>query len=351
MKPITPPLVSVVIPTYNHKDFVLSTLDSVFAQTFSDYEVIVVNDGSPDDTAELLRPLAQSGRIRYVEQANAGQAHARNRGIALARGTFIALLDDDDLWPSDKLEWQVGALRVHSEAAVVYGRPETINAAGEPVTALDGHGEPLWLLSPGPGGDVWERFVERNRIISPGQCLIRRGALLAVVSGGTADAPFDAMLGGCDDWDLWLRLAENHPFLSVDRVALRYRMHSSNASRDLLHMRRSTLALYDKHVRRHRNDPARRSVVARTRFSLRWNGAEYWLGQALAHGRAGDRRAALRAAGTGIGLCPAYLASRSFRRLMRTRPAPLVSSPGSGELSGDGVAAGSLKIARHAGPL
>src|SRR5260370_24652309 len=103
--------VSVVIPAYRHRDFVLATLDSVFSQAFTDYEVIVINDGSSDDTTELLRPLAASGHIRYFEQANAGQATSRNRGIHAARGEFIALLDDDDLWPPDKLEWQVEALR------------------------------------------------------------------------------------------------------------------------------------------------------------------------------------------------------------------------------------------------
>src|ERR1700719_2929443 len=104
------PAVSVIIPTYNHRDFVLDAIESVFAQTFTDYEVIVVNDGSPDDTASVLAPLASAGRIRYLEQANAGQGAARNRGIAQARGEFIALLDDDDRWPADKLEWQVGEL-------------------------------------------------------------------------------------------------------------------------------------------------------------------------------------------------------------------------------------------------
>ena len=115
------PCVSVIIPTYKHQDFVLATLDSVFAQTFTDYEVIVINDGSPDDTAEVLLPLAEAGRIRYIEQKNTGQSIARNRGIAEAQGEFIALLDDDDLWPPDKLEWQVEALRRQPDVALIAG--------------------------------------------------------------------------------------------------------------------------------------------------------------------------------------------------------------------------------------
>ncbi|MGA8478958.1 MAG: glycosyltransferase family A protein [Chthoniobacterales bacterium] len=93
------PSVAVVIPTYNRSSYILETLRSVFAQTFTDYEVIVINDGSPDDTAKLLEPLVKTRRIRYFEQKNAGQASARNKGIQEAKGKFIAFFDDDDIWP------------------------------------------------------------------------------------------------------------------------------------------------------------------------------------------------------------------------------------------------------------
>src|SRR5690606_32958391 len=106
--PMSAPAVSVVIPCYNHRDTVAAAVESALAQTFADREIIVINDGSPDDTADVLAPYRD--RIRYIEQVNAGQAAARNRGIELARGRYIALLDDDDIWPADKLEWQVAAL-------------------------------------------------------------------------------------------------------------------------------------------------------------------------------------------------------------------------------------------------
>ncbi len=232
-----PPTVSVVIPTYRHADFVLLTLDSVFAQTWTDYEVIVVNDGSPDDTAARLQPLVQSGRVRYIEQTNAGQGAARNRGLAEARGEFVALLDDDDLWPPDKLAWQVDALRQNPDAAVVYGLPVPIDAQGQPLPAPD-----VPWLSRTPTGDVYEALMEENPLVSPGLCLIRREALLAL-----GPNPFDPRIqGGCDDWDLWLRLARRSPFLFVDRPALFYRLHAGNASRDSLAMCRSSLALRRK---------------------------------------------------------------------------------------------------------
>ncbi|MBC8135448.1 MAG: glycosyltransferase [Fibrella sp.] len=242
------PCVSVIIPTYKHRDLVLTTLDSVWSQTFTQYEVIVVNDGSPDDTEAVLKPLIESGRIRYVVQANGGQASARNRGIAEAKGEFIALLDDDDLWLPDKLEWQVQAFRSHPEAAAVYGRAEAIDELGKDTVPIGEDGKPLTLPWETPTGWVYEAFLRQNWILSPGQCLIRRTALDALGES----TPFDAApeLRGCDDWDLWCRLAEAHTFLFQDRVALRYRFHSANASRDIFQMHRSTLFMCNKHLNR-----------------------------------------------------------------------------------------------------
>ena len=97
------PRVSIVIPTYQHCDFILRTLSSVFEQSLGDYEIIVVNDGSKDDTATVLAPLVDAGRITYIEQENRGQSHARNVGLSRARGEYIAFLDDDDIWPPEKL--------------------------------------------------------------------------------------------------------------------------------------------------------------------------------------------------------------------------------------------------------
>jgi glycosyltransferase involved in cell wall biosynthesis len=235
--------VSVVIPAYRHRDYVLLTLESVFAQTFTDYEVIVVNDGSPDDTADLLRPLAQAGRIRYIEQTNRGQGAARNRGIAEARGEFIALLDDDDLWPPDKLAWQVEALRRHPQVAVVYGKPVCIDASGAVITFEDQERRPLWRLSRAPSGNIYEQIMEESCIVSPGLCLVRRSALATL-----GEAPFDPhpSIKGCDDWDLWLRLSRRWRFLFVDAVALRYRLHASGASDNSVRMCRSSLALRRK---------------------------------------------------------------------------------------------------------
>ncbi len=221
------PVVSVVIPTYNHAAYVLETLDSVFAQTFADFEVIVVNDGSPDDTAARLRPLAEAGRIRYFEQPNAGQAAARNRGLAEARGEFIAFLDDDDVWPPDKLAWQVAVLRDEPGVDVVYGQ------------RLEMGGGPTHPGDHAPEGEVFAAFVSQGWIQSPGQVLIRRSALER--TGG-----FDPAIWGTDDWDLWLRLARGSQFRYGARPALIYRRHATNASKNFLRMWRNGRAVIAK---------------------------------------------------------------------------------------------------------
>jgi glycosyltransferase involved in cell wall biosynthesis len=223
--------VSVVIPTYNHRDYVTSAIESVFAQTAPPMEVIVINDGSPDDTKDVLRPLADSRRIRYFEQPNAGQAAARNRGLADASGEFIAFLDDDDEWPVDKLQWQVDALRSAANAVLVYGSFRLMRDGGlQPQDSM-----------PRPAGRVSRQFRQQCWIMSPGQTLMRTAAVREL--GG-----FDTSIWGSDDWDLYIRLAKRGEFLYQDRVALYYRMHTANASSRALEHARNHLEVVRRHI-------------------------------------------------------------------------------------------------------
>ena len=212
MKPA--PAISVVIPTYNHGSFISETLRSVFGQTFSDYEVIVVNDGSPDDTAEVLRPLRDSRRIRYFEQANAGQASARNFGLNQAEAEFIAFLDDDDLWPADKLAWQFSYLR-SCGAPLVAGTAALFRTGAAPHLHLAPRVDRLGIPELATGCPF----------VSPGQTLIRRSALLRI--GG-----FDPSVWGTDDFDLYLRLVQEGELRCDRRIGLRYRVHPGNASKN-----------------------------------------------------------------------------------------------------------------------
>lgn len=234
------PGVSVIIPTYSHQDFVLATLDSVFAQTFTDYEVIVVNDGSPDDTAEVLRPLAEAGRIRYIQQQNQGQSAARNRGIAEAQGEFIALLDDDDLWPPDKLEWQVQLLRENADAVLVYGGVSLV----DPQFERERDSQKDYFIrpeKPDSVGNAYKEFFIKNPTLSPGQTLIRTAAIKQIQG-------FDPNIWGADDYDLYIRLARLGDFIFQRRRALFYRMHAENASKNFRRHYRNVCTVRRKHL-------------------------------------------------------------------------------------------------------
>jgi glycosyltransferase involved in cell wall biosynthesis len=242
------PAVSVIIPTYSHRDYVLETLDSVFAQTFTDCEVIVVNDGSPDDTAEVLRPLVEAGRIKYIDQPNAGQAAARNRGLAEARGEFIAFLDDDDIWPPDKLEWQVRVMR-DSDHTAIGGVTGYIENGAYTYPKQDNVSATFDALS----------LIGNCPFQSPGQVLIRRAVLERI--GG-----LDEAIWGADDFDLYIRLAMVGPISRVNRCALYYRRHANNASQALERMFWNCLAVIRKNVR---NIP-RASRRTAKRGAYRW---------------------------------------------------------------------------------
>ena len=237
------PRVSVIIPTYNHQDYVLQTLDSVFAQTFRDYEIIVVNDGSPDDSAQRLEPLAQAGKISYIEQPNAGQAAARNRGLAQARGEFIAFLDDDDLWPTDKLQWQVEALDNNPDAVGVGGSLQQTDEKAKPIGSAVLHERPM----------TFENLFSGCHFYSPGQCLIRSCRLDEI--GGLNEA-----IWGADDLDLWFRLSRRGEIIVLPRLSLYYRVHPTNASKDISAMLYNVLRVLKLHL-------AQAPIAKRSRLS------------------------------------------------------------------------------------
>lgn len=129
------PKVSVVIPTYNRGYIVREAIESVLAQTFGDFEVIVVDDGSADDTAEKIAAIRDS-RVRYIRQSNAGVSAARNRGVAEARGEIISFLDSDDLWKPEKLTHEVRFLEEHPEVPAVFGDIEVRFRDGVAIESL-----------------------------------------------------------------------------------------------------------------------------------------------------------------------------------------------------------------------
>jgi len=232
--------ISVIIPTYKRANLILETLGSVFAQSYKPSEIIVVNDGSPDCTEEVLTPLVSAERITYVRQENQGLAAARNKGISLATGDYIALLDDDDLWPPDTLESQIKFMKKHPETVLCYGDVFWFKDSAALPEGLDASKCSLSLLHP-PVGMVEKRFLRRNWITSPGQTLIKRGVLENI--GG-----FDRNFRTCEDYELYIRLAKQGPFAFTGRVCLFYRRQGGSLSSDVELMYRNYNLVREKHL-------------------------------------------------------------------------------------------------------
>jgi len=198
------PRVSVVIPTFNRAEVVGRAIGSVLAQTYRDYEVIVVDDGSSDSTPSLVAALAQ-GRpfIRYLPQPHCGRSAARNHGMAVAQGEYVAFLDSDDVFLPDKLRVQVEALDQNRAYGMVYSMYLAVDEAGRP---LPGGGESPERLS----GQIYPEmlFIQRALITTP-SVMVRR-MVLAEVGG------FDETMHMCEDLDLWRRIARRHQVLQIE---------------------------------------------------------------------------------------------------------------------------------------
>jgi len=186
------PRVSAIIPTHNRKAFVVEAVASVLDQTYGDYELIVVDDGSEDGTEEVLAHYR--GQVRYAYQDNNGVSSARNHGLGLAQGEFIAFLDSDDLWMPEKLGVQVAFMDEHPEAQLCY-TDEIWIRRGVRVNPRKKHTK--------YSGEIYAKCLPLC-IISPSSALMRRGLFEEV---GTFDPSFPV----CEDYDLWLRMAARFP--------------------------------------------------------------------------------------------------------------------------------------------
>ncbi|HNS52801.1 MAG TPA: glycosyltransferase [Anaerolineae bacterium] len=208
-----PPAVSVIIPTFNSAATICQAIDSVLAQTLGDLEIIVVDDGSTDDTARRLRPYED--RIDYYYQPNQERSVARNRGIGRSRGTFIAFLDADDYWLPSKLELQLPVMRAHPELGLVYSWVNVVDQSGKTVGRL-GHDLPH---PESTGADYFEQLLLGDSVPTP-SVVVRRDCLDSV-------GLFDESITYCEDWDLWLRIAGRYPFGHVAQVTACYRVRHS----------------------------------------------------------------------------------------------------------------------------
>jgi glycosyltransferase involved in cell wall biosynthesis len=208
------PAYSVVIPTYNFGGFIAAAIDSVLAQTERDLEIIVVDDGSTDDTEARLAPYRD--RIRYFRQSNAGPSVARNRGILHAEAPLIAFLDADDLWRPTKLARQAAYLKQHTDTVLCYTDFTRGHAPGATNESR------LQLYEYKGSGDAFHSLLLEN-FIHTSSVLVRREALARA-------GLFAANLRGAEALELWMRLARVGPFGFLDEVLIDVRRHETNTT-------------------------------------------------------------------------------------------------------------------------
>jgi glycosyltransferase involved in cell wall biosynthesis len=242
-------LVSVVIPTYNCASYVTATIESVLVQTYRNWEIIVVDDGSTDDTLGALAPYGD--KISYYHQNQSGVPTARNLGIQHARGDLVAFLDADDIWFPEKLSAQVGALLQFPEAGLAFSDMLAFDAGGV-ITDAYIHSLGNWFekhriaAADMAYGWLYRELLYTNDIATS-TVLVRKDVLDEV-------GPMDETLRMGDDYDLWLRIARDSKFVFVNQKLIKYRVQSDGLSGpvDQRHHRWAlgSIAVREKHLRK-----------------------------------------------------------------------------------------------------
>jgi glycosyltransferase involved in cell wall biosynthesis len=208
------PKVSVLVATFNCGNFLRETLNSVVDQTVADFEVVIVDDGSDDDTTAIVRPFIADGRFRYYRTEHRGQSAAKNLSVALSRAPLLAFLDADDVWVPDKLERQIRLLREQPDAGVVYSRRTLIDEGGRPVP----YQQPVLYR-----GNILPQIFQDN-FICFSSVMLRRQVFDKV-------GAFDERLPLAVDYELWLRVASWFLFDFVDEPLIQYRTGHASLSR------------------------------------------------------------------------------------------------------------------------
>lgn len=217
-------LVSVVIPVYNGEKTISQTIDSVLKQSIHDIEVIVINDGSNDLTSQIVSHI-QDLRVKMFSYSHSGASVSRNKGIQNSIGEYIAFIDADDIWTSDKLELQLKALTEHPQAKLAYSWTDYIDFDGNFIK----HGRHVSVT-----GNVYGKLLLSNFLENGSNPLISRYVFETI--GG-----FNESLVTAEDWDMWLRIAAQYEFVCVEKAQVFYRVNPNSLSTDLTRMAADSL--------------------------------------------------------------------------------------------------------------
>lgn len=263
------PLISVVIPTYNYRRYVVEAVESVLAQTYRPLEVIVADDGSTDGTAEELARYGD--QIRYTYQPNRGLPAARNLGIRAAAGQHLAFLDSDDLWAPTKIEKQVALIEKSPRVGVVY-------CDGCHVDLRTGVTQPL-SVRPDGRGDLRRRLLHRNCITgSASAVLVRRECFEKA-------GLFNEDLRSAEDWDMWIRISRHYEFDFVPEPLITLRHHGGNMHKKIALMRRYQLQVIQQAFAEDPVDRCNLFMRQRTRAYISFDSGNEYL-DAREYGRA-----------------------------------------------------------------
>lgn len=228
-------LVSVIIPAYNAAAFLAETIESVLAQTYTEFELIIVNDGSTDNTQRIAESYLNDARVCCLHIKNAGVSAARNAGFAQSKGSLVAFLDADDVWLPDNLLCKVKLLKQHPDAVLAHA----------PVEHIEANSLRTGVVNAGKGGQVLHELLSWKQTVVPGpsSILVRRTAIERVNG-------FDETLSTAADQDIFFRLAETGEFVMCSDVLSRYRLHPHNMHRNIARMERDHLQVYRKAAQR-----------------------------------------------------------------------------------------------------
>ena len=216
------PLVSVIIPTYNRADYIAETIESVLGQTYDNIEIIVIDDGSTDNTAEIVRGFGR--KVRYVWQENSERGASRNHGLRLAKGEFIAFLDSDDLWLPEKAAEAVDYLKAHPAVGLVCTDAMQIDEKGR---------ETRRIRARGHCGQVTDKLLQNNFVIMPTH--LARTSVVKRIGGFREERE----LSGSEDWEMWVRLSLVAELAYLPKVTAKYRVHTANTMSSAAGMQRS----------------------------------------------------------------------------------------------------------------
>lgn len=228
-------LVSVIIPTYNYAHFIGEAIESVRRQTYRNFEIIVIDDGSKDETSQAV---ARFPEVRYIYQANQGIAAARNAGVSASRGAYLVFLDADDLLLPNALAAGINSLNEHSECVFASGHQQMVSRDLQPLPT-----PPVVCFKQ----NNYRAFLDYNYICTVGQVMFRR-EMFATEPG------FDSSVPGCDDAELYMRLSKDYPVVCHDQIIVQHRVHGSNTSGNRLMMLRSMDQIYRRHLAYVRGD-------------------------------------------------------------------------------------------------